>query len=135
MALVTLPLAAALILALLVYRRQKPLAEPVRRRGWLLAGTLWLGAATLFFLFFGIGEIAGGDISGVIHLAPATAMLLLALLARQRPLEGGWVLLGLAAAMALAYARNPGVLPLTAGPFLLGGLLFLAAGWRRPQAE
>ena len=102
---------------------------------WLQGGALaLLGLFIAFWSFMGIGEMAGGDLSGLSHLVPALLVLPLIFLAWKRLLLGGIILvvLGLAAA---AYFYNDlirlenklGGATITGGPFLLAGLLLLVA--------
>jgi hypothetical protein len=92
------------------------------------------------WLIFGAGEVAGGDISGVTHLAPAVLIIILVILAWKWTRAGGigmlltgiGILIYLLASIQNPQARLPGAI-LTGGPFLFSGLLFLLAGiFRRP---
>jgi hypothetical protein len=61
---------------------------------WIALTILTLYGA--FFLAFGVGEVAGGDLSGVIHLAPALLIYALVYLCWRRPFEGGITLMAAA---------------------------------------
>lgn len=109
---------------------------------WLHYGALApLGLFVAFWSLMSIGEMAGGDLSGLSHLLPALLVLPLMFLAWKRPLLGGIVLVGLGLAAA-AYFYNDlirlenklGGAAITGGPFLLAGLLLLvAAALARPK--
>jgi hypothetical protein len=58
---------------------------------WIALTILTLYGA--FFLAFGVGEIAGGEPSGVIHLVPALLIYALVYLCWRRPFEGGITLM------------------------------------------
>jgi|WetSurMetagenome_2_1015567.scaffolds.fasta_scaffold22918_4 hypothetical protein len=90
-----------------------------------LYGALWL--------VFGVGEIAGGDLSGLSHLIPAVLIYTLIYLCWRRPLEGGIILVisavlsGLRDISGWLAGKNAsffliGILP----PFLAGLLLIIA---------
>lgn len=96
---------------------------------------LVLGVA--FYLMFAVGEMAGGDITGVQHLPPAAILAVLLWVAWRRPLAAGTVLLVLAVPLAAAYIALLVVrhLPLTwalvvALPPVVTGLLLVRAGRR-----
>lgn len=91
------------------------------------------------FALFGVGEMAGGDLSGAVHFLQLALVLLLGLLAWWRPVEGGagLFLVGLVTAASLAGADLRGAvgrvapaLIILALPCVLSGALFLAAGLR-----
>jgi hypothetical protein len=99
----------------------------------------WLALApasffTALWLLFGVGEVLGGDQSGLIHLAPALLMIGLLVVAWKWGRLGGIAMLatGLVVIIYLLIAienpasKLPGAL-LTGGPFLVSGLLFLLA--------
>jgi len=112
----------------------------IRSARWLrIAGMVPLAAVLLLYLFFGIGEMASGDLSGAAHLLPAAAIALLAFLVWKRPLEGGAALIAGAALYFLIFLISMGLsLPesgvispsimITALPQLLSGGLLLIAG-------
>lgn len=58
---------------------------------WIALTILTLYGA--FFLAFAIGEVAGGDLSGAMHLVPAVIIYVLVYLCWRRPFEGGITLL------------------------------------------
>lgn len=93
-----------------------------------------LGLLTAFLLLMGIGEMAGGDLSGISHLIPAVLAVILMFLVNKQPAIGGWVLviLGLAAAIiyygAMIGSQDKLQAALMMGlPFVVSGLLLLAA--------
>jgi hypothetical protein len=101
--------------------------------GWF--ALLPAGLFTGLWLLLGMGEVKGGDLSGIIHLVPALLIIVLVIAAWKRPRIGGVAML-LAGAVIFIYlfasiqspdSRLPGAL-LTGGPFLLSGVLFLLAG-------
>lgn len=99
----------------------------------------WIGLIPAGFfiglwLLFGLGEVFGGDLSGLSHLIPAILMIILVLVSWKWPRVGGLVMLvlGLFAAIAL-YSTTPNstglsIALLTGGPFLVSGLLFFLSG-------
>lgn len=100
---------------------------------WL--GLIPAGLFTGLWLIFGVGEVAGGDLSGITHLVPAGLMILLVLVAWKWQRAGGlgMLLVGVVLILTLlASIQNPaGRLPgalLTGGPFLVSGILFFL-GW------
>ena len=94
---------------------------------------LRLGVA--FYLMFAVGEMAGGDITGIQHLPPALILGALFWLAWKRPHAAGVALLALAVPLGAAYVallvmRN---LPLTWAlwivlPPVVTGVLLVRAG-------
>jgi hypothetical protein len=102
-----------------------------------IAGLVLLGLGVAFYLTFAVGEIAGGDISGVQHLLPAALLAALVYVGWKRPRTAGIVLLALAVPLGAVYvavliARD---LPLTwalvvALPPVVTGVLLLRAGPR-----
>jgi len=127
---------AVVALAVLVFRRgsDEDVARDKRALWVRRIALILMGLSAAFWAFMGVGEMASGDFSGVIHLVPAAMIVLLMFLARQRPLEGGIVLaiLGVAASAyfynaGAELARNMGIIAITGAPFLVCGLLFLAA--------
>ena len=108
----------------------------VRSAHWLrIAGLLPLGLQVAFFLLFGVGEMAGGDLSGAGHLLQVAVAVLLGILAWLKPLEGGAALfiLGFVFSMVTAMsapedvAMSPAILILAA-PLIVSGVLFFIAG-------
>lgn len=101
----------------------------------------WLGLIPAGFflglwLLFGLGEVLGGDTSGLSHLIPAILMIILVLVSWRWPRAGGLAMLALGIIVAITlYSITPnpagrmtGSL-LTSGPFLVSGLLFFISGW------
>ena len=109
---------------------------------WLrLAGLLPLALQFLLYMFFGVGEIAGGDPGGIVHLLQAVLVALMGYLAWLRPLEAGSALTAcgiIALVVFLAAVFHASFTPgssristgvwLTSMPQLVSGLLFLIAG-------
>ena len=123
----------------------------IRSARWLrVAGLIPLGLQTAVFLFFGVGEMASGDLSGAGHLLPAAAIILLGILAWLRPLEGGIALIAGGALVMIAFiagvvasgtapesaAMSPAIM-IVAVPQLISGVLFCIAGMltRRSTTE
>lgn len=127
---------AVVALAVLVFRRGPDGGEARDKRAlWVRRIALILmGVSAAFWAFMGVGEMASGDFSGVIHLVPAVMIVLLMLLARRRPFEGG-IVLALLGVVTSAYfynagaalASNMGIIAITGAPFLVAGLLFIVA--------
>ena len=88
-------------------------------------------------LLLGIGEMAGGDVSGIQHLVEVAPLVCLGILAWKRPRIGGVILVGLAALLAVLYPLAMGghfpvwtLLTNDAilfGPAIVAGLFLLAA--------
>jgi hypothetical protein len=102
-----------------------------------LAGLVIVALGSLFFLFIGVGEIAGGEVSGIQHLPAAALFGALVYLGRRHPYGVGVVLVVIAFGLASLYALGlvasdePGgtrialallvaVPPLVAGALLVG---------------
>jgi protein-S-isoprenylcysteine O-methyltransferase Ste14 len=100
-------------------------------------GLVIVALGSLFFLIMGVGEIAGGEVSGVQHLPAAALLAALVYLGRRHPYGVGVVLvligLGLASlyatgffgshepvGMRIAWALQVALPPLAAGVLLLG---------------
>ncbi len=107
-------------------------------RGLKIAATIPVGFMVLILLAFGIGESAGGDLSGLMHLVPVVFGGLVIWLCWKRPLWGGFLLLAGALFQVLRFGHaltNPSsgtiLAPLTILilPLALSGLLLLAAAW------
>jgi hypothetical protein len=101
-----------------------------KTRGLKIAG--WLATAPMagLYLLFGIGETAGGDISGVMHLLPGVILAFAMVLAIRQPRPAGVLLL---AAGVVYFAILLAVMPddgwaaiLLSSPFLVGGACFAA---------
>lgn len=134
---------AIVIMGFLVWRRGRDQrVESIRAAHWLrIAGFIPLGLEVAILLFFGFGEMGSGDLSGVSHLLPAVAIVLLGILAWLRPLEGGIALFTGGAlfiiiflASLAASAPGPGItgissaMMILAVPQLVSGVLFFIAG-------
>jgi hypothetical protein len=102
-----------------------------------IAALVLLGLGVAFYLMFAVGEMAGGDISGIQHLPPAAILAALLWMAWRRPLTAGVVLLALAVPLGIAYivllvVRDlpPTWALVVAAPPVLTGLLLVRAGRR-----
>jgi hypothetical protein len=103
-----------------------------------------IGLATLLvpiglLLLLGIGEMAGGIISGLQHFVQVVPLILLAIVAWKRPRIGGRVVIGIGALLAVLYPLvmhgfAPWVLLvndlIVFGPAIVAGIFFLAAAGR-----
>ncbi|MBI3152495.1 MAG: hypothetical protein HYZ21_10200 [Chloroflexi bacterium] len=104
-------------------------------KGLKITALVLMGLAAAFFTFMGVGEMLGGDLSGMGHLPPVVLIVLLMWLGWRKPMAGGitMFLLGVLIGVYFFSLMNSteikmvGVL-LMSGPFILPGLLFLAAG-------
>jgi hypothetical protein len=128
--------AAVVLLAFGLIRKQhEPVPFDPRARWILRAALLVMGAFAGFWAFFGIGEMAGGDMSGVSHLVPAVIIVLLMLAVRRRPFEGGIVLMVVGTLVTIAawgaYRGGWGhyirVALITGLPLLASGILLVLA--------
>ena len=97
-------------------------------------------ALCLFFALFALDAFSAGKplrealVDFAIHLVPAAAVLVVALLAWRREWIGGIAFIGLAAMYAAINARGPLDWTLAiSGPLLVVGLLFLWSGVNRSQ--
>jgi hypothetical protein len=103
--------------------------------GLKIAALVPLGLVTAIMLLFAIGEMAGGDWSGLGHLAQVALIGLLMRLGWKQPLIGGIALLAaalLAASFFSSALRGPEWLApflIIVAPLALSGLLFLSAAW------
>jgi hypothetical protein len=100
-----------------------------------LTALVLLGLGIVFYLMFAVGEMAGGDVSGIEHVPPAVILAVLFWAAWKHPLMAGIVLLALAVPLAIAYVVVLVVndLPLTwalwiALPPVLTGFFLVRAG-------
>ena len=81
----------------------------------------------------GIGEMVGGEPSGVIHLPPVALIALMMWFGWRKPLTGGATMFGLGLVISVFFlfvtsqADRTLAILLMGGPFLLPGLLFMAA--------
>ena len=117
-----------------------------------LLGLVIVGLGSVFFLALGVAEIAGGDLSGFQHLAPAVLFGVLVYLGRLHPLAVGVVLVLIAFGLAAIYAvmgfeesagmRIAWAMQIALPPLVAGGLLIVAAhrehggqaGFRKPPS-
>jgi hypothetical protein len=118
-------------------RRVDSIPSPL---GLRIAALIPLVPQAAIYLLFGVAEMVGGDLSGGMHLLQLAVIVLPAILAWMRPLEGGigLVLAGVASAvpfisaMATAGSSEPTVvspaLLILAVPQILSGVLFFIAG-------
>ena len=150
MILVIANIVAIAAMGFLVWRRGRDRrAGSIRPARWLrIAGLIPLGLQVAFFLLFGIGEMAGGELGGAGHLVQAAVIALLGLLAWLRPIEGGAALVGIAVLFTVTFiagvaassavpeptAISPGLLILAA-PQLISGVLFFIAGMLARRAK
>lgn len=106
-----------------------------------IAALLLTGLGAGFFLIFAVGELAGGEVSGIQHLPPAALLGALLLLGWKRPRTAGIiVLLALALPLTVAFVVGMAVEGVRPGELwvavliplvpALTGLLFLWAGRR-----
>ncbi|MBI5840325.1 MAG: hypothetical protein HZB19_09505 [Chloroflexi bacterium] len=111
-------------------------------KGLKITALVLMGVAAAFFTFMGIGEMFGGDWSGVGHLPPVIIIVFLMWLGWKRPLAGGitMILLGVTSGtyfysiMIRSEDRSTGALTM-GGPFLLFGLIFLIAAFLERSRE
>jgi len=104
------------------------------------AALVLLALGVAFYLMFAVGELAGGDLGGVQHLAPALILASLMYVGWKRPRVAGIILLVLAVPLGAAYIAVLIVrdLPLTLAlivalpPFVTGVLFVRAAGDDHP---
>lgn len=110
----------------------------IRSADWRkVAGVGLLLVPIGLLLLLGIGEMAGGDISGIQHIVEVAVLVSLAVIAWKRPRIGGTILVGLGALLAILYVvAVDGRFPLWAllitelmlfGPAIVSGLLLLTA--------
>jgi len=135
-----LSLASIVVIAalgfLILRRGRDQRVGSIRSAHWLrIAGLIPLGLQVAFFLLFGVGEMAGGDLSGAGHLLQVAVAVLLGILAWLKPLEGGAALfiLGFVFSMVTAMSvpedavMSPAIMILAA-PQIVSGTLFFIAG-------
>jgi hypothetical protein len=110
--------------------RKKTLSERLQTAG-VVVGTLVLTG----WLIYTLSNLTAGNLAGWMYLLPAVIMLLLLLVARQKPVLGGVLLLGFGLVIAGRYLDVRGnlreqlrIVLLTGGPYVLVGVLFLLAG-------
>lgn len=99
-------------------------------------GLLLIGLVVAFLLFMGIGEVAGGDLSGISHLIPAVVLAGMAAAGLKWPRSAGAVLALTGLAIAVFFYAQMSTLQtrltaiaLTGGPVFLGGLLILGGAY------
>ena len=124
MGVLTVSTVSMLIVAVIVFRLgpDRQIATVRRARILRWAALIPLVLQGLFFLAFGVGEMAGGDLSGAGHLIQVAMAVAVGWLVWTRPLETGAVLVisGVLAALAtlLAMPREPGAVT-ALSPFML----------------
>jgi hypothetical protein len=100
------------------------------------AGLLIVAVGALFFLLMGVGELAGGDLSGIQHLPEAVLLGALAYLGRRHPYAVGialvFISLGIATLYAMVGSESVGLrfawaVQIALPPLVAGGLLIGAA--------
>jgi len=134
------------ILGFLVWRSGRDRrVEGVAAARWLrIAGFIALAVPAVTLLLFGIGEVAGGDLSGAMHLVELAVMVLLGVLAWMRPLEGGAVLSAAGGLFALLFLREASgqgtavvspVIVILVLPQIVAGVLFFVAGLLGQRAQ
>ncbi len=135
---VILNVALVLVLGFLVWRLgrdRRP--EEIRMARWLrIAGLVALAVPAAILLIFGVGEMAGGDLSGAVHLVELAVTVLLGVLAWMRPLEGGAALAAAGGVFSVLLLReasggkggvmSSAILILALPQIVAGGLFFLA---------
>ena len=146
---------AIVVMGILVWRlgRERRVGNSPAARWLRIAALIPLGLPVSIYLLFGIGETGSGEPGGAMHLVTLIPLVLLAVLAWMRPLEGGIAFfacgvvaaIGYLAAVAPSGPLPPGtlmnsMLTITAYPQILSGVLFFLAGWlsrraRAPVAE
>jgi len=109
-------------------------------KGLKIVAEILLGLLVAFLLMMGIGEMIGGDFSGIGHLLPAAVFGLLMWFAWKYPLYAGigLVLLSIVNSIPYVVAMNRSqdwyVPVLIMGvPLLFTGLLLLLAAWKTPR--
>lgn len=108
-------------------------------RGLKIAAMVPLGFMVLMLLIFGIGEMVGGDITGIQHFAQLIVLGLIAWLGWKRPFWGGILLLGCAGLLAFVFVSMPAEPDMGAVisqftivilPLAFSGILLLLAHWQ-----
>lgn len=135
---VALSIVAVIVLAVLAVAKGALKINPdlYEGRWWVLAAQILLGAYAAFWLYFTLGEVFGGDISGLSHLPPALAAIGLIYLSRKLPLETGIVLVALGVIISAYFlvAVDGGIseilpaMALMSLPYVGSGLLMLVGG-------
>lgn len=104
-------------------------------KGLKIFALVLMALAAAFFTFMGVGEMLGGDLSGMGHLPPVVLIILLMWFGWRKPLAGGATMLLLGVLIGIYFIniineaeyKMIGTF-LMSGPFIFPGLLFLAAG-------
>lgn len=98
-----------------------------------ITALVFMALAALFFSFMGIGEMVGGDLSGVIHLPPVALIALMMWFGWKKPFPGGATMLGLGLLISIFFliitsqANRLLAVLLMGGPFVIPGILFMTA--------
>ncbi len=128
----TIILVLGIIVLLVIVLRRQP--YPIKSltglsKGLFYAALVLLGLYTAFFLVFGIGEMSGGDMSGVAHLLPAAVLIVMIWLVWRAPFETGLTLIviGLLASGFFIFAGWGSGSRVNTG-LIYGGLPFLVPG-------
>lgn len=101
--------------------------------GLKIAALVLMALVAAFFAFMGLGEMFGGDLSGMIHLPPVALIILMMWFGWKKPLAGGASMMALGVVIAVFFyivttqAQKWIAILLMGGPFLLFGILFIAA--------
>ena len=102
-------------------------------KGLKIAALALMALVALFFSVMGIGEMLGGDLSGVFHLPPVALIALMMWFGWKKPLSGGATMFGLGIVVSIFFfvvttqTDRAVAISLMGGPFLLPGLMFMAA--------
>lgn len=98
------------------------------RKKLKVAGLVFVLIPIAFFLIFAVGESAGGDLSGLMHLIQVVPFVFLAVLTWKYPKFGGWFLLFFAGLIfVISRGEVTPVLIIGTGISAVAGLLFLAS--------
>ena len=98
-------------------------------RPWRRAALAIIGLSALFLIVMGVGEMLGGDISGVSHLVPAALLVALMYFAAKRPRETGVILCAIGVTLSAYFVfATHGALPDRLISMVVGGLPWLVAG-------
>ena len=96
-----------------------------------------------FFMLMGVGEMLGGDLSGMGHLPPVVLIAFMMWLGWKKPLAGGLTMSLLGVLISVYFfivvnrpADKPIAMLIMGGPFILFSLFFLAAAFfERPRKK
>jgi hypothetical protein len=104
-------------------------------KGLKITALVLMSLLTAFFLFMGIGEMVGGDFSGIGHLFPVVLVIFMMWLGWKKPFASGIFLLLVGFLYSIPFfirlnraEGTPFALNIIAAPIFLFGLLFLTAG-------